>query len=65
MSDNTPNEGMPKRGRPAANFSKQQLKDAKKVWRDTKTYKSWEEAKAALPPGFTQHRAYSLWRGRK
>ena len=63
--ETVPEPGLPKRGRPARSFTPAEVKQAKKVWRDTETYPHWRDAVAAFPPGFTRDRAYKQWRGRK
>lgn len=61
-----------KRGRPEADFTPQQLRDAKAIWRNVKDYPRWEDADAALAEivskngrAFTRNRAFALWQGRK
>lgn len=61
-----------KRGRPSADFTAQQLKDAKAIWRNVKDYPRWEDADTALAEivskngiVFTRNRAFALWQGRK
>jgi len=49
------------KGRPRLDFSAEQLKDAKAVWRNVKDYPRWEDAETALPEMFTTARAYKLW----
>jgi hypothetical protein len=64
--------GARSRGRPKGQFSLQQLKDAKAIWRNVKDYPNWVDTRAPLgeivdPNGikFTPDRAYDLWKGRK
>lgn len=57
-----------KRGRKAAHFTAQQIKEAKAIWRNTKDYPDWEAAQAAFDAevdGFTTARAFKLWQGRQ
>lgn len=60
--------GARSKGRPAADFDKQQLANAKAIWRNVKDYPTWASVEAALKaevPGFTTARAFRLWRGRR
>jgi hypothetical protein len=57
-----------RKGLPQADFTPQQFKDAKAIWRNTKDYPTWGAAGAALeeivsPNGheFTTARAFKLW----
>jgi len=49
-----------KRGRIAQSFTADDMAKAKAVW-ESRKYKTWEQARAALPKGFTPERAYRLW----
>lgn len=60
-----------KRGRPKADFTEQQMKDAKAIWRNVKDYPTWEDARDALSEivstsgaPFTTSRAFALWKRR-
>jgi len=60
------------RGRQLVVFNKEQLKDAKSIWRNVKDYPTWEDAGEALAEirtttgeKFTTDRAFKLWKGRK
>jgi hypothetical protein len=52
------------KGRKALNFTAEQLREAKSIWRNVKEYPTWEAALAAMPEGFTTARAFKLWKGR-
>lgn len=57
-----------RRGRPLVYFSDAQKKEAKAIWRNTKDFPKWEDVQReydALIPGFTIHRAFKAWKGRK
>jgi hypothetical protein len=54
-----------KRGRVPRAFTADEMRDAKAVWRNLKDYPTWDDAQKALPKGFTVHRAFRLWKGRK
>ena len=61
-----------RRGRPLVEFSREQHKSAKAIWRDTVEHPRWQDAAKALaiiksPRGdrFTVYRARNLWRARK
>lgn len=54
-----------KRGRKETEFTPDELREAKAVWRNVKDYPTWEDAAAAMPEGFTTARAFRLWKGRK
>lgn len=59
--------GARSRGRPMAEFSAQQRKEAKAIWRNVKDFPTWEDAQKAFDAevdGFTTARAFKLWRGR-
>lgn len=49
-----------KTGRPAVDFSRPVFDQAKSVW-ESRRYPTWKDVAAALPKGFTVHRAYKLW----
>lgn len=52
------------RGRPKADFSGDELKQFKAIWRDTVEYPTWDDADAAfkeINPKFTKWRANKLW----
>lgn len=57
-----------KRGRKPYEPTKQELKDAKAIWRDRIEYPEWPDADKALREQvnerFTAARAYDLWKGR-
>lgn len=60
------------RGRQLVEFTTQQLKDAKAIWRDTIEYPTWQSARDALAQirsakgeKFTSDRARRLWKARK
>jgi hypothetical protein len=53
--------GAKSKGRPADKFNDYEMKKAKAIWRDTKDYPTWDDAKSFLPEGFTAARAYKLW----
>jgi hypothetical protein len=64
--------GQVQRGRQLVEFSKQQLADAKAIWRDTVEYPTWHDARTALAAiksakgeKFTTDRARRLWNSRK
>lgn len=57
--------GARSRGRQQAEFTAEQTKEARAVWRNLKDYPEWDDAAGALPDGFTVHRAYKLWGPRK
>lgn len=57
--------GARSKGRPAAKFTAEQLKDAKAVWRNLRDYPTWLDAEKAFPEGFTAARAFKMWRGRR
>jgi hypothetical protein len=48
------------RGRKALDFSEPVTAKAKTVW-ESRKYKTWADAAAAMPKGFTVHRAFRLW----
>lgn len=57
-----------RRGRPLVHFTDAQKKDAKAIWRNTKEFPKWEDVQReydATIPGFTIHRAFKAWKGRK
>lgn len=59
--------GARSKGRPEAQFTREQMKDARAIWRNIKDYPSWEAAQAAFDKdvdGFTTARAFRLWKGR-
>lgn len=49
-----------KRGRIAKVFTDADMAKAKAVW-ESRKYRTWQEAAAALPKGFTPERAYRIW----
>jgi hypothetical protein len=56
------------KGRPRLDFTDQQTKEAKAIWRNTKDFPDWRAAQKAFDaevPGFTTARAFKLWRGRQ
>lgn len=53
--------GAKSKGRPAADFTPAELKDAKAAWRNMKDYPTWGDVAKALPEGFTTARAYKLF----
>jgi hypothetical protein len=54
-----------KRGRVPRTFTADEMRDAKAVWRNLKDYPTWDDVQKALPKGFTVHRAFRLWKGRR
>jgi len=63
--------GKKQKGRPLADFTAAQLKEAKAIWRNVKDHPTWFDAGVALaeivsPNGekFTTARAHRLWQGR-
>jgi len=56
--------GARSRGRQAAEFTAEEMRDAKAAWRNAKDYPTWAQASKAMPKGFTPHRAFKLWGGR-
>lgn len=55
------------KGRKPKDFTAQQLRDAKAVWRNVKDYPAWEDVALEFErsvPGFTTARAHRLWGGR-
>jgi hypothetical protein len=64
--------GQVQRGRQLVEFTPQQLKEAKAIWRDTVEYPTWHDARTALAEivsakgeKFTTDRARRLWQSRK
>jgi hypothetical protein len=60
--------GSKSRGRPAYAPSDDETKRARAIWRNTKDYRTWDDAVAALEqevPKFTAARAFKTWGGRK
>jgi hypothetical protein len=53
--------GAKSKGRPVADFTSQEVKNAKAAWRNVKDYPTWEDVAKALPEGFTTARAYKLF----
>jgi hypothetical protein len=53
-----------KGGRRAKVFSDADLRRAELVWNGLKRWPRWEDARDALPKGFTVHRAHKLWGAR-
>lgn len=49
-----------RKGRKAVEFSEAATEKAKAVWHSRK-HKTWADAAAAMPKGFTVHRAFKLW----
>jgi hypothetical protein len=63
--------GQKKKGRAMVDFTPNQMKEAKSIWRNMKDYPTWDAAAAALREittergdPFTTARAYKLWQGR-
>ncbi len=56
--------GAKSKGRPRGDFTAEQTRDAKAVWRNVKDYRTWADAAKAMPEGFTPTRAFKLWQGR-
>lgn len=48
------------RGRKALEFSPATVEQARGVW-ESRRHKTWDDVKAALPKGFTVHRAYRMF----
>lgn len=60
--------GARNRGRQAIDLNKDQLRDAKAIWRNLVDYPEWQDADAGLKtvhPKFTRYRAHRLWGPRK
>lgn len=60
--------GARNRGRQRVEFTAEQLRAAKAVWRDLVDYPTWEAADkglAAMSKDFTRYRAHRLWGSRK
>lgn len=53
-----------KGGRRPTVFSDADMRRAELVWNGLKKWPRWEDAEAALPKGFTKHRAFKLWGAR-
>jgi hypothetical protein len=53
-----PKDAVPRKRRPV--FTDADMAKAKAVW-ESRKYRTWQEAAAALPKGFTPERAYRIW----
>ena len=53
-----------KGGRRPTMFSEADMRRAELVWNGLKKWPRWQDAKAALPNGFTTDRAFKLWGAR-
>ena len=51
-------------GRRERRFTKEELAEAEKGWRDVRKYPSWQFAQEHLPDGFTTARAFRKWGAR-